>query len=90
MTPDQAELLANKLRAELHRKNSPDHKLAAPTLRRVIQHIGHVDIAVDAMLMYPRPLWLVEIAGAHWITPGSHELDDTRDIATPEEWGGLG
>ena len=90
MTPEQAELLGNKLRAELARIGTPDHKLADATLRRVVSHVGRVDIAVDAMLMYPRPLWLVEIAGAHWITPGSHELDDARDIATRDEWGPLG
>lgn len=90
MTPEQAGLLANRLKAELTRIGSPDRALTDATLRRVIQHIGRVDISVDALLMYPRPLWLVEIAGAHWITPSSHELDDARDIATPEEWGGLG
>ena len=74
---------AARLRGALEYVGSPDARLPDLTLRRVLNHIGNADIALDALLQYPRPLWLVEIAGAHWITPSSHELDDPRDIANP-------
>lgn len=91
MTADQAALLANKLKAELTRLEWPEAKLNDITLQRVIQHIGlaRVDVAIDALTLYPRPLWLTDVAGPFPYNIDS-DLADLTSIADIQDWGPLG
>lgn len=91
MTTDQAALLANKLKAELTRLEWPESQLADITLQRVVQHIGltRVDVAIDALTLYPRPLWLAAIAGSYPYNIDS-DLADLQGIADIDDWGNGG
>lgn len=84
MTPDRAQRLMNQLRADLTRADWPDAQLPDRVLIHVIQHIGleTSDIAYTALLQYPRPMWLAEIAGSYPYSLDA-ELLDVRDIANP-------
>jgi hypothetical protein len=78
----------NRLRADLHRAGHPT--LTDPILTAILIHTRHRGLALDALLMHPRPTWLQEIAGEYpWPMPqGSGELADPRSIAN--DWGPMG
>lgn len=39
-------------------------------IRKVLEHVGDVDLSIDAILMDPRPGWLVMLIGLDlWVPP---------------------
>lgn len=66
------------------------HVLSAYTARCLYKRVGEHDLAMDALHMHPRPGWLVDIVGPHPFPHNAGELLDPRDIATFNEWGGVG
>lgn len=91
MTPKRCNHLANQLRADLTRAHWPEHTLPDTALQRIVQHIGldRHDIAYAALQQYPRPLWLVQIAGAYPYNLDADALDP-RSIASIDDWGHAG
>lgn len=62
----------------------------AYTARCLYKKVRDHDIAIDALLMHPRPEWLEKIVGPHPHPPTLGELTNHLDIADLNEWGHAG
>lgn len=80
---------ANRLRVELRRRQHPDtNTLTTAQLAGVALRVKDIELAADAIFMWPRPGWLQRMIG-----PGSMpqvEMLHSEDRAHPGDWGPLG
>lgn len=84
----------NRLLADLKRHgHDADYAIAAQVLRIALGNAEDIptntaiNLAVDAMDQWPRPFWLLEIAGPHPHPPRYGELTNWGDVASTSEWG---
>jgi len=68
-TDTLVDVLSTELRA--HAVPFPPRVTAQDSIRRTINHTQDVGLAFDAIVMFPRPLWLLELIGTAFMAATS-------------------
>lgn len=86
--PHLSTLAVDGLRDALDRRCVPHRQIGTAPLVTVLVKVGDVDLAADAVAMWPRPAWLVSLLGEAPFPPA--EMVHAEDRADPAEWGTCG
>lgn len=87
-SPTQVRRSADLIRTELRLRGRPHAKFASPLqLHLLLKRTGDVGLAADALLIKPRPAWLVTLCGPF---PENLEMLHPDDVALAQEWGDCG
>lgn len=65
----ERDAILRELRSDLALAGVETKPSSLQAINRVLEHIGHAELVVDALLMYPRPNWLWNLVGYDLMPP---------------------